>query len=100
MKQFKKATLLIASTAAFICATSLSVAGESDAANGKKLYHQGCTGCHNTEIHTRPNKIIFSKKALFKRIKFCDSMAGNHFNDQQVSDIAEYLNQNFYKFDD
>ena len=72
----------------------------ADDANGKKLYHQGCTKCHDTSIHTRPNTIIFSKKALVNRIKFCDTMAGNHFNDAQVKDIAEYLNNSFYKFDD
>ena len=91
------AFLLLIGPASFIPQQALA----NDAvANGKKLYQQGCTGCHNTEIHTRPNKIIFSKKAIIKRVKFCDTMAGNHFNDKQISDIAEYLNQSFYKYDD
>lgn len=98
MKSSKIFTILL--SACFTCLVAQSSHARDTVANGKKLYMQGCTGCHNTDIHTRPNKIIFSKQAIIKRVKFCDTMAGNKFNDEQISDIAEYLNQTFYKYDD
>ena len=71
----------------------------ADAANGEKLYNGGCFKCHDTTIHTRPDKIIFSKKALIKRVEFCEGNAGMNWNKSQIEDVAEYLNKTFYKYE-
>ncbi len=71
----------------------------NDIANGKTIYDKNCKGCHTTAIHTRPDRIIFSKRALSKRIKFCERMAGAHWSEQQLNDVTEYLNETFYKFE-
>lgn len=80
----------------------LSAANASDNAasieNGKKLYAANCTACHDTKIHTRPNRIIHTYGDLVNRVKFCDAQAKAGFSESQINDVAEYLNANFYKF--
>jgi cytochrome c2 len=66
--------------------------------NGKKLYAEHCTTCHDTKIHTRPNRIIHTYGDLVNRVKFCDAQSKAGFTDVQIHDVAEYLNTNFYKF--
>lgn len=70
----------------------------TDIANGKKLYEANCHGCHDSRIHTRPNRIIHTYSDLVNRVKFCDSAAKTHFTDTQMADITDYLNSAFYKF--
>jgi len=86
--------------AGFGCALLLAnPAFAADPANGEKLYNGGCFKCHDTTIHTRPDKIIFSKKALIKRVEFCEGNAGMNWNKGQIEDVAEYLNKTFYKYE-
>jgi cytochrome c5 len=66
--------------------------------NGKKLYAANCTTCHDTKIHTRPNRIIHTYGDLVNRVKFCDAQAKAGFSESQINDVADYLNVNFYKF--
>ena len=70
----------------------------ADAAHGKKLYDAKCHGCHDTKIHTRPNRIIHTFDDLLGRVKFCDNASAANFSDSDINDVVEYLNQNFYKF--
>jgi mono/diheme cytochrome c family protein len=75
-----------------------SVYAESDVANGKKLYDANCHGCHDTRVHTRPNRIIHTYPDLVNRVKFCDAQTNSDFTDAQIEDVAAYLNKEFYKF--
>jgi len=70
-------------------------AGEVD---GKKLYDDNCQGCHDTRIHTRPNRIIHTYGDLANRVKFCDAQVKAGFNDEQLKAVTDYLNTAFYKF--
>lgn len=71
-----------------------------DIVNGEKLYRSACLSCHDTAIHTRPDKIIFSKKALRNRVEFCEGNAGTNWNASQMDDVTEWLNATFYKYED
>jgi len=66
--------------------------------HGKKLYTERCNGCHDTKIHTRPNRIIHTFDDLVGRVKFCDNAASANFSETDIMDVVEYLNDNFYKF--
>lgn len=70
----------------------------SDIDNGKKLYDASCNGCHDTRIHTRPNRIVHVYTDLANRVKFCDNAAKSGFNASQLEDVTDYLNTTFYKF--
>lgn len=77
-----------------------TVHAKGDAANGEKLYKASCTGCHDTTVHTRPDKIIFSKKALRNRVEFCEGNAQAGWNATQMDDVTEWLDVTFYKYGD
>lgn len=90
----RRSTLI---AAALMFASSYALAA-TDTVNGEKLYNDNCQRCHDTSIHTRPDRIIFSKSALKKRVMFCESMAAAKWSEQQINDVVEYLNNAFYKF--
>lgn len=95
----RRTSLALSALALGLAVTSTAHA-QGDPAHGKKLYMDNCLQCHDTSVHTRPDKIIFSKKALRKRVEFCDANAGSNFSAQDLSDVTEWLNSEFYKYDD
>lgn len=76
----------------------LASANASNVENGKKLYDANCHGCHDTKVHTRPNRIIHTYGDLVNRVKFCDAQVKAGFSDDQIKDVSDYLNTEFYKF--
>ena len=70
----------------------------ADGAAGKKLYDANCTKCHNTTVHTRPDRKITSLDALDKQLIACAEAAQVKLSAAQRKDIAQYLNEQFYKF--
>ncbi len=77
---------------------SANVWAAADAQRGKALHDKSCFGCHNVSMYTRPNSIIHSFPDLANRVKFCETQNGMSWNNDQVKDVAAYLNENFYKF--
>ena len=65
---------------------------------GKVLHDKYCQRCHDNQVYTRPDSIIFSLTALDKRVRFCESMAAAGWSEPQMKTVIEYLNQNFYHF--
>lgn len=87
-----------------LAAPALALAA-GNSANGKTLHDTNCIACHTklmdgnpTAIFTRSNSIIHSFDSLNKRVRFCETMNGMNWNDEQVSDVVDYLNKEFYKF--
>jgi len=70
----------------------------ADAAHGEKLYGAKCHGCHDTKIHTRPNRIIHTYDDLVGRVKFCDNASAANFSETDIMDVVAFLNNTFYKF--
>lgn len=71
---------------------------DGDIGRGAKLHEQNCFGCHDTRVYTRPNRIIHSYGDLENRVRFCETQNGLAWDDQQIEDVAAYLNAKFYKF--
>ncbi|MEW6352998.1 MAG: cytochrome c [Pseudomonadota bacterium] len=95
--------MLILGGAVLLSLPSAQAAG--DPARGKELHDAHCTSCHAklmdgnpTAIFTRPNRIVRSLDGLNKRVRFCESMNGLNWKDQDIDDVVAYLNQAFYKF--
>ena len=88
------------SSGLIIIASSL-ITTASFAANvehGKKLYNERCGGCHDTKVHTRPNRIVHTYEDLVNRVRFCDNAAKANLKDEEIYDVSDYLNETFYKF--
>ena len=76
----------------------ITAVNAADADIGKSLYDANCQGCHDTRIHTRPNRIIHTYGDLANRVKFCDAQVKAGFTDEQLKAVTDYLNSSFYKF--
>ena len=70
----------------------------ANAEHGKKIYESKCGGCHDTRVHTRPNRIVHTYEDLVNRVRFCDANAKTSFTESDILDVSEYLNNEFYKF--
>ena len=69
--------------------------------HGKILYEQYCTRCHDTRVHTRPDRRIGSLEALKNQVKRCELNVGSlNWPQPDFDDVVAYLNTTFYKFGD
>jgi mono/diheme cytochrome c family protein len=68
-----------------------------DAARGVKL-HDDCLGCHGAELYVPPKAKIKTLAALKKEVDKWNDRMNPKFTKQEVEDLIEYLNHDFYKF--
>lgn len=69
-----------------------------DAARGKTLHAQHCSGCHDTSVYTRTNRRVRSIEALIGQVNGCVRQTGARLDREQVNDIVKYLDESFYEF--
>lgn len=67
-------------------------------ANGKRLYDANCTGCHDTSVLTRKDRLVESLDALKEQLASCSHMANEEFSKSEMQDLLKYLNDQFYEF--
>jgi cytochrome c5 len=77
---------------------STSPALAADSAAGKRLYDANCSKCHDSSIHTRPDRKIKSFDALDKQLMGCSIAAHVELSDADRANVEQYLNERFYKF--
>lgn len=70
-----------------------------DAERGKTLHQAQCTACHDSRVYTRANRRVQSIEGLIGQVNFCNRNLGNKLSREQVSDLVQYLNQTYYKFE-
>ena len=75
-----------------------SLYANADADRGKVLHDQSCVGCHDTSVYQRTNKQITNLSALHAQVQRCSKPAGADWSKEDMKDVAEYLNQSFYRF--
>jgi hypothetical protein len=73
-------------------------AAVADSERGKQLHQQHCTKCHDDSVYTRKDRFISSPEALAKQVKRCELNLGLSWFDKDISDVAQHLDQSFYKF--
>ena len=82
-------------------ALSVSVNAE-DAHPGKAIHDESCLKCHignhDEKFYTRENRRIKDLKGLGTMVKMCDANLGTSLFDEDMEDVTNYLNDNFYKF--
>lgn len=76
-----------------------------DIKDGKVKHDAKCTACHVAQfgkdgsgIYTRKNRKITSYSELTQRVKTCNINTKSGFSDGDVTNVAEYLNNAYYKF--
>ena len=82
-----------------IIASSFSLSSQAaDIANGEKLHQESCIRCHDTGVYTREVKRVKNLQGLGKQVRFCRDNQGLTWFDDEVEDVVDYLNQNYYHF--
>jgi mono/diheme cytochrome c family protein len=96
---------------AFAVAVGLSLSAQADPftkadpTKGKMLADKSCIACHSSQfggdgsrIYTRPDHRIKSANQLLQQVTRCSQAANTDWSTQEITDVAAYLNQAFYKF--
>ena len=82
----------------FLATTTLSHTGFAASMPGEALVNQSCQQCHDNGIFSRKNSILRSYPELQARVEFCESNSKAHWNETQINQVIEYLNETYYKF--
>lgn len=49
-------------------------------------------------LYTRSDRRVTTREGLTKQVRFCELNLGLQWFDEEIEDVAAYLNQTFYKF--
>lgn len=82
--------------------TLMAAQGEAPAAaptaKGKELVDQNCIKCHGSEVYTRSDRKVTSLDGLSRQVSRCETSLGLTWFEEDVSAVADYLNDHFYHF--
>jgi cytochrome c2 len=84
--------------AMLLMTASAQAALPGDDAEGKRLHDANCTGCHDTGVYARKDRIVQSLEELKQQFDDCSHMAKKEFSPAEKQDIVKYLNDRFYRF--
>jgi mono/diheme cytochrome c family protein len=94
MKVFGAAVSLSAGLVAY---SSMSLA-EFD--RGEALYENHCKECHESWAHTRDGRHANTLGALRQRVAAWSLHSNLEWSDDEINDVADYLNRKFYQLTD
>ena len=83
-------------TVCLLGATSSLQAANPD--NGKALVESNCTKCHDERVYTRQDRRVTTLEGLHKQVTNCERSLGLKWFDDDIADVAAYLNQTYYHF--
>lgn len=66
---------------------------------GQALYEHHCQSCHEDWAHTREGRKVGSMNALRRSVAAWSVHAGLGWNDEDIGDVADYLDRTFYRFE-
>jgi hypothetical protein len=84
-------TLLLA-----ISFSSVSIA--IDLEEGKEMYEEDCTKCHDSSVFTRKDRKVNDLEALKTQVHRCVTSQGYSWFDEDEESVVAYLSESFYKF--
>jgi CxxC motif-containing protein (DUF1111 family) len=82
----------------FVFCLAALPAGAADIKHGQQLHQANCTSCHTDSEYTRKDHKVKTAAALHRRVQLCELQLGLKWFDEDIDDVAAYLNQNFYHF--
>ena len=90
-KQF----LILATTCLLATGAPLSTA---IADNGAELHEENCISCHDEAVYKRKNRRVTSMDGLKKQVQRCELSLGLKWFEEDINDVAGYLNSTYYQF--
>ncbi|UHD16185.1 c-type cytochrome [Thiocapsa bogorovii] len=91
--------LAAAAAAALLLGLGSVTAQAQPTENAKELYEDNCLSCHGSEIFTREGRMVTSLDGLERQVQRCETALGLRWFDEDIKDVATYLNQNYYNFE-
>jgi len=74
----------------------------NDEHSGKEIHDENCLNCHKVKhddkFYTREQLRVKDLKGLGSMVRMCDANLGTSLFDEDMDEITDYLNQNYYKF--
>ena len=96
---------------ALFCLLSLNASAnelfaKADIAAGKALHEKNCISCHASSfggdgsgIYTREYAKVKTSKGLVAQVRTCNTNIGLKWFEDEELNVAAYLNQTYYKFE-
>lgn len=79
---------------------------KADVAAGKALHEKNCISCHASSfggdgsgIYTREYAKVKTSKGLVAQVRACNTNIGLKWFEDEELNVAAYLNQTYYKFE-
>ena len=79
-------------------AVSVAAQPAPSGSRGELLYSTHCISCHSTEVHWRANKLATDWTSLKAQVIRWQSNTGLGWTDGDVTAVASYLNDLYYRF--
>ncbi len=77
---------------------AVSAQPAAPAARGELLYSTHCIACHSRELHWRQKKLATDWASLDAQVRRWAGNAGLGWSDEEIADVARYLNAVHYRF--
>jgi mono/diheme cytochrome c family protein len=76
----------------------LSLPGQAEDFHANRFIAQACSGCHGSNIYTRPNRRVKNLAQLGAQVRRCDANLGTGLFDDDIDAVIQYLNATYYHF--
>lgn len=80
--------------------------GKVDLQAAKALHDKACTSCHirmygsdGSKMYTRDGRMLSNKLELMQRVASCNAMVSAGWFPEDENNVAAWLNQQYYHFD-
>lgn len=73
-------------------------AAAADIQVGRALHDKHCMQCHDSAVYTREDRRVNSMAGLKKQVQRCELSLGLKWFDDDIENVALYLNQTYYHF--
>ncbi len=70
----------------------------TDTKRGESLLQQRCYGCHGEDVYVREKRLVKDYAGLQKRVNFCVHQTNTQWFDDEIADVIEFLNSEYYHF--
>jgi mono/diheme cytochrome c family protein len=91
------AAALLLMAAAGAQAQSAPAPAPAPESRGQLLYENHCIACHTTQMHWRDKKLVTDWATLKVLVRRWQGTAQLNWNEDDIDDVARFLNDAFYK---
>jgi mono/diheme cytochrome c family protein len=67
---------------------------------GQLLYATHCNTCHTSQVHWREQKKVTDWNSLVMQVRHWQGIAALGWSEDEINDVAHYLNVMFYSYKD